>query len=127
MNRKLFFLKLSCFNILIALSIFLVQCKHDAQGLDSQPVVSFKTQILPVFQGSCAKSDCHNGSSHLFGLNSYSSIMNNISAGDPINSEAYTVMTSAWIQPMPPKPAPPVPQESRTLIFLWIKQGAKDN
>jgi hypothetical protein len=80
---------------------------------------------LPIFQNSCAVSGCHNGrggeSGYVF--TDYASIMNAITPGNAAKSKAYQAITSTF-QLMPPKNALPIGK--RTLIRLWIEQGAKE-
>jgi hypothetical protein len=58
-------------------------------------------------------------------LNSYASIMSNISPGNPDASELYKVIISKWgVNRMPPNQ--PLSMENRTKIRVWIEQGANE-
>lgn len=96
----------------------------------SPDTVYFQQQILPIIVSNCAKSGCHDASSHVEGLNltTYSGIMRIVSPGNPGNSKLYRVIvTSNNGDRMPPPPDPRMPQEQVDLIYKWIQQGAKNN
>jgi len=118
---------LNLFNLcLIFLGMSLIpmtSCKHDPPGLGELPSVCFDTQILPIFETNCAMSGCHNGS-RKGSFNTYAGIMKDITAGNPRSSQAYSRITSTW-SPMPPK-GPPLSEEQRSLIYVWILQGANN-
>lgn len=100
-------------------------CKHDGTPADQMDQICFQEQILPIFQNSCATSGCHSGGHGAGGyvFSDYSGIMKAISPGNAEKSEAYKAITSTF-QLMPPGNA--LPKEKRTLIRLWIEQGAKE-
>lgn len=104
--------------------LFLVNsCKHDGIPADQMVPVSF-TEVLPIFTSYCGK--CHDGirGESGYAYTDYSTIMKSITPGNASKSKAYQAMTST-IQIMPPDIA--MPTSKRTLIRLWIEQGAKQN
>ena len=123
MIKKLTIAKLQILAILFVTTVLFVQCKHDSVDVEKQAQVCFQTQVLPVFQSNCVM--CHSAAGEQFPLDSYGSIIKEVKAGDPLNSEVYQAITNVWGGFMPPSPKDPIPIESRTIIFLWIKQGAK--
>jgi hypothetical protein len=105
-------------------SVFL-SCKHDPQGIDQIEILCFETQILPIFQTSCALSGCHdspgNESSYVF--TNYNHIREAVTPGDPMKSPAYTALISSGEEGIMP-PGQPLSIQNRTLIRIWIEQGA---
>jgi hypothetical protein len=121
-------LSLSILTIAAILILFTVgnSCKHESVGIDTIAAVCFETEILPIFTSNCAISGCHDGTGdNRLTLNDYSSIMKSISAGNPSKSDAYIAITNLWFNAMPPKG--PLSEQQRTLIYVWIKQGAKND
>jgi hypothetical protein len=110
----------------ILLALVSVSCKHDTPNLDQFDQVCFQEKILPIFQTGCALSDCHNGSHNEAGydFSSYEGIMQAISPGSPDKSKAYKAIIKKWelLGAMPP--SNPLPESERTLIRIWIEQGA---
>jgi hypothetical protein len=107
------------------LSLVLVfsSCKHDPVGVDNQPAVCFRQDILPIFQANCAKSGCHDGSGERgLDLRSAEDVRANVVPYDPSGSRIYDAITSSWGGIMPP--GSPLPKEARTAVYLWILQGA---
>ncbi len=117
---------------LISLSIFTLfflgisSCSHEGDP-NAVETISYKEQIAPIISGNCSMTGCHDGGEE-FSLKSYSDVMNNVSAGDSKGSELYTSVSSSFgFIRMPPSPADPLTKQQRTLIDLWIGQGAKNN
>lgn len=116
-------------NTTISLSLFLLaffvqSCKHEPSNISSFPVVCFDTQIQPIL-ARCAS--CHSGNSGQEGFDatSYNSIMRAVKRGDPWGSKLYTIVSSPNNpNMMPPKGNEPLNQDERTLLELWILQGA---
>jgi hypothetical protein len=50
--------------------------------------------------------------------------MQSITPGNAQNSKAYKAITSVYFNRMPPSPDAPLTKEQRTIIALWINQGA---
>lgn len=101
-------------------------CKHDEAPADQMNPVCFQEQVLPIFQNSCATSGCHSGAHGAGGyvFTDYASITKAITPGNADKSAAYEAITSKF-QIMPPGNA--LPKDKRTLIRLWIEQGAENS
>ena len=120
------------FNLFLFVSVIIVlifnSCKHETilieKGTLKDSTVYFSDQILPIFQTNCATTKCHDGT-RLFELNSYTSIMDHVQKGSAYNSPVYTALTSVYNGLMPPNK--PLSLNQRTLIKLWIDEGALDN
>jgi hypothetical protein len=113
------------FLTLVSLTIFffISSCTH-TPVIDNIPEVCFEKDVLPIFQNNCAISGCHSGTgeSH-FKLDSYSSISESVVAGKPYSSRAYNAIISAFGDNLMP-PGQPLSLNNRTIIRLWIEQGA---
>jgi uncharacterized membrane protein len=85
--------------------------------------ICFDTEVLPIFQNKCAV--CHNALDPIDGyvFSDYNSIMKTINPGNPDQSEAYKAIIRIFGEYMPPDQ--PLSIEERTIIRLWIEQGAK--
>jgi hypothetical protein len=103
--------------------IFLVNsCKNTGITPDQMPQICFTEQVLPIFQNSCATSGCHDSRGESgYSFTNYSGIMQAITPGNADKSKAYQTITSAF-QLMPPNN--PLSTNNRTIIRLWIEQGA---
>jgi hypothetical protein len=115
---------LSLFLLLILTSVsWISSCTHDTD-IAGLPEVCFERDVLPIFERSCAMANCHsNGSEE--SLTSYNDIMQHVVAGNAQKSKIYQVISSAWgIQRMPPDM--PLSIDNRTIIRLWIEQGARN-
>ncbi len=124
MKLNKIYLSLTLLIILTTIS-WITSCTHDAKIAD-QPIVCFDRDILPIFTNSCGMAGCHDGGSHGGrGFNSYASISREVVAGNPNKSNLYTVLIDTWgFNRMPPKQ--PLSLENRTLIRVWIEQGATE-
>ncbi len=100
-------------------------CQHNGIPAEEMEQICFTEQILPIFQNSCGTTGCHDSKSAHHGLiyTDYASIMKSITPGNASKSKAYQAMTSTF-EIMPPDN--PLPQDKRTLIRIWIEQGAKE-
>jgi len=108
----------------IGFLLFLISsCKHDGVPMDQLPQIPF-SDVLPIFTQNCATCHDGKGGSGDFALTDYTSIMRYIQAGNSSKSKAYQAMISTF-QLMPPKN--PLTTSQRTMIRLWIDQGAKNN
>jgi hypothetical protein len=106
------------------LCILSTACQHDPVGVDAQPLVCFKTDVLPVIQSNCGKSGCHageNGESRRLNLSTAAGILENISPRQPLSSNVFTSIIDGS---MPPAPNSPLTKAQRSAIYLWILQGA---
>jgi len=99
-------------------------CKHDPQGIDKFDQVCFQSQILPIMQTSCGMAGCHDGTSEAFQISTYNDVKDMVSPGNAGNSTLYQVITAVNGNLMPPNR--PLSKEQRTLILVWIQQGANN-
>jgi len=114
----------------IAVSLLLIlpgifySCESTPAGIEDFREVCFETEVLPIFQNSCATSNCHDAASAKEGyrLDTYDGIMRGIVAGDASKSKLYQAITSTGFERMPP--SEPLSQEARMIINVWINQGA---
>jgi len=106
-------------------TIFMVNsCKNVGIPADQMPEICFTEQVLPIFQNSCATSGCHDsGGESGYVFTNYNNIMQAITPGNADKSVAYQAMTSTF-QLMPP--SNPLSESNRTIIRLWIEQGATE-
>ena len=100
-------------------------CKHDPMVVDYTDTICFSRDIYPIFSNSCGIAGCHDGGGEDFDATSYEGIMRAITPGNANKSKAYNAITSVYINPMPP--SGPLSKEQRTLIALWINQGAPNS
>ena len=110
--------------LLFVFTIFASSCKHK-NDITEAKVICFDTEILPIFQNNCAL--CHGNDRTEKDLKyiDYTSIMQSVKAGNPEGSKAYEAIVSvAGEGAMPPNT--PLSLNQRTLIRLWIEQGAKE-
>ena len=120
-NRILIYL-----GILSISGIMLYSCEHDLPVAIEMSEICFENEVLPIFQNSCGISNCHDAATAEDDLIyvDYNTIMASISPGNAFDSKAYQAIISLFEHPMPP--AAPLSQEARTLIQIWIDQGAKN-
>jgi len=110
--------------IFAGIVIWILSCTHTA-NIDNLPEVCFDTEVLPVFKTNCSISGCHDGSHEGFALNSYTTIRHGVTPGKPYSSELYKAIISKWGENRMP-PSGPISLENRTLIRVWIEQGANN-
>lgn len=101
----------------------LTYCTHKAD-LGNIPEICFDRDVLPIFLNSCAISGCHDGTGESgLRLTSYVPISHAVEPGRPYDSEIYkAIITTSGEDKMPPDN--PLSLEDRTIIRLWIEQGA---
>lgn len=112
--------------VLVALiAVSLPSCTHEPVGIDELDTVCYETQVLPILQTSCGITGCHASGSAAegFDISSYESIMEAVVPGDPRGSKLYSVITDINSENMMP-PGNPLTREQRTVIQVWIAQGA---
>jgi hypothetical protein len=107
-----------------AIFFWFSSCRHNAD-LDNLPEICFEKDVLPIFQNNCAISGCHNGSGESgLVLNNYVSISHAVHPGFPYSSQAYkSIISTSGEKRMPP--SGPLTLENRTIIRVWIEQGAR--
>jgi hypothetical protein len=103
-------------------------CHHETDNADLLPEICFEREILSIFQTSCAMSGCHNSAGEAgFNLTTYNGIMKGVIPGEAMKSKVYSVLVNVWsVENMMP-PDRPLSMENRSLIKIWIEQGAKEN
>jgi hypothetical protein len=103
---------------------WITSCTHDAK-ISDYPEICFARDVLPIFQNSCAISGCHDGVGResRMALNNYTDISRTVSRGNPNSSRSYqAIIATMGENKMPPNQ--PLSLENRTIIRLWIEQGA---
>ncbi|MGB9746934.1 MAG: c-type cytochrome domain-containing protein [Bacteroidales bacterium] len=120
--KKLFFL----ISILVLGYYIVASCVHEADISDIKPVC-FQQDILPLINANCTRSGCHDGAGgeERFSLRTYGEIRKYVVPYNSLKSQLYKAITDEWGNLMPP--GNPLSTEQRTLIRLWIDQGAPDN
>lgn len=111
--------------LFLIIPLFFFSCTHKKEDITEIKEVCFDTEILPIFENNCAT--CHGNSRTEKDLKyiDYASIMETVKAGNPDNSKAYkAIIAVAGENAMPPER--PLSQNQRSLIRLWIEQGAKE-
>jgi hypothetical protein len=102
---------------------WIISCTHNAV-LDNIPELCFERDVLPIFQNSCAISGCHDGAGESnLALNSYVPISHAVEPGKPYSSSVYKAIIATSGENMMP-PNQPLSLYNRTIIRLWIEQGA---
>jgi len=116
----LFFSSILIFTFLSWIS----SCKHTAD-ISQIPEICFEGDVLPIFKNSCSISGCHDGQgeSHLV-LNNYLDISHSVNPGFPYSSPSYKAIIATYGENRMP-PDQPLSLENRTIIRLWIEQGAR--
>ncbi len=100
-------------------------CENKKPDAMAMREICFDTEVLPIFQNKCAV--CHNALDPIddYVFSDYNSIMKSIAPGDPEGSTAYKAIISIFGEYMPPDQ--PLTIQERTIIRLWIEQGAKQS
>jgi hypothetical protein len=104
-------------------------CTHDPVGIELLDTVCFDPTIMGILQSTCGGNGtikCHDGSIEGFSIYDTASIMGLVNAGDPRGSTLYQVITDVNGENFMP-PDHPISKEYRTLIEVWIAQGALRN
>jgi hypothetical protein len=114
---------------------------HPLLAAPSEPPVSFKEQVLPVFQEHCNMCHTPGGVGYIsvsLDLRSYKGLRSGSSAGVTVipfhadRSPLMRVLVDAWHSPdqnalrMPPL-GPQLSTDDLDVIRRWIDQGAKNN
>jgi hypothetical protein len=111
--------------VLLLPFLFTNACKHDPQGIDQLDTICFQTQILPILQTACGRCHGAGGGTGGFSPANYTSIMRSVTPGSAVKSTLYKVITEVNGGNMMP-PDRPLTKDQRTLILVWIEQGAKN-
>jgi hypothetical protein len=116
------YLSLVLLLILTTLS-WISSCTHDAKLTDFPPVC-FDRDVLPVFGPNCAIPRCHDGTGESqLALDNYPDILRTVVPYNPDASPSYKAITATWGENRMP-PDQPLSLENRTIIRIWIEQGA---
>jgi hypothetical protein len=121
LNKISFFLGL--ITILTSVS-WISSCTHDAK-INDIPPVCFEGDVLPIFLNTCAISGCHDRSGEAMALSSFADISRGVVPGNSNASQIYQAIIATWGEGKMP-PDQPLSLENRTIIRIWIEQGAKD-
>jgi hypothetical protein len=93
--------------------------------------VYFTNTILPLLNSNCAMVDCHDAitAEDDVQLYDYAHIMEQVSAGNPGNSDLWEAITETDLEDiMPPTDnGGPLSSDQLMAIQTWIQQGAKNN
>ncbi|MGA2405315.1 MAG: c-type cytochrome domain-containing protein [Bacteroidales bacterium] len=116
------YLSLALLIILTTFSWF-TSCTH-LTDIANIPEICFTGDVLPIFINNCAISGCHDGGGResRMALNNYADISQAVVPGNPNGSRLYQAIITKWGNMMPPKQ--PLSEQNRTIIRLWIEQGA---
>jgi len=110
--------------IILAAFSWITSCTHKAD-ISGYPDVCFDTEVQPIITNSCAIAGCHDGRGEGMALTNYTNISRRVSPGNPDASSIYKAITSTWGENKMP-PDQPLSADNRTIIRLWIEQGAKE-
>jgi hypothetical protein len=93
--------------------------------------VSFKKDIIPIFNKSCNVAGCHNTggkSPDLTADKAYTALVNGkyFDTKSPDQSVLYLFLTGKKT-PQMPMGGPSNPSSINQLVLAWVKQGAKNN
>ena len=101
----------------------ITSCIHKA-NISDYPQICFTRDVLPIFQNNCAISRCHDGRGESrMALDNYTDISRTVVPGNPDASSSYKAIIAKWGGNNMPLDQP-LSLENRTLIRLWIEQGA---
>lgn len=115
-------------SIIVMISSIFCSCEYDHPvpiEVD-QGVVSYSSQIQPIFDASCNGAGCHSTGAILPDLtnaNSYNSLFANnmIDSLNPENSALYVSITTGSMKPYLANSV------DAAYILKWIQQGAENN
>lgn len=116
---------------------FICSCKKNTTQTTTTPpaqqlpaVVSFSTNIVPIFNSYCNSSGCHSATSPAAGLNltpasAYGSLMakQETYTVNPTGSNLYIEIANGEM----PKGGSPLSSYNQQLVLKWIQQGALNN
>jgi hypothetical protein len=100
-------------------------CQHDPNLSGNFPEICFEKEVLPIFQNNCSMAGCHDGLGESgSSYNNYIDISHGVVAGNPRASRLYqAIIAKSGEGRMPP--GNPLSLQNRTIIRLWIEQGAR--
>ena len=111
--------------LIFSIILWISSCRHDALIPANLREICFDSEVLPIFQNNCGIAGCHDGTrGSRSSFDSYANISNGVVAGNPNGSRLYqAIIGKSGEGRMPPDQ--PLTLENRTIIRLWIEQGAK--
>ncbi len=111
-------------SIVISATLWISSCQHNPDLSSDLPEICFEKEVLPIFLNNCSNTGCHDGTgeSGLI-LDNYLSISHAVEPGNPSQSEIYRAITARSGEGRMP-PDMPLTLENRTIVRLWIEQGA---
>jgi hypothetical protein len=111
---------------LVILTTFswITSCTHNAD-ISNMPEICFKRDVQLIIGSSCAISRCHDGNGEAMPLTNYTEISGSVVPGNPDASPIYQAIIATWGEKKMP-PDQPLTQENRTIIRVWIEQGAQE-
>lgn len=117
------YLSLALLLILTTVS-WITSCTHEAK-IPDMPAICFAGEVLPIFANNCAISNCHDGQGESdLVLNNFLNISHDVVPGKPNSSKIYeAIIATTGENKMPPDQ--PLSLNNRTIIRLWIEQGAR--
>jgi hypothetical protein len=102
-------------------------CRHDSDEINLFKDVCFDTEVLPIFKASCGKPGCHDQAGESgYILTSFPEIQKAVVPGKPEASPAYKSLFKKWSGEGMMPPNQPLSETNRTIIRIWIAQGAKN-
>ena len=120
LNPKLRLISAKLIIILCCSLMIISSCKHDGIPANQLPAVPF-SKIKVIYSSYCGK--CHDGTGDLnYNFNDPTDILSSVVPYNASKSNSYKSMISNF-QIMPPQGA--MPARDRTLVRIWIEQGAK--
>ena len=115
----------------LTIAIIAFSCKHEipvvVPVVHNTPTVCFESDVLPLFQSNCAKSNCHDAISAERGyvLDGFSNIVSRgIIPGDSTNSLLYKSLIGDGTRLMPQGDNNPLTTAQIHLIAVWINERA---
>jgi hypothetical protein len=112
---------ISLFSILLWIS----SCRHDTLLPPNTPEICFDRDVLLIIQPNCSMLGCHDGTGETRPLNIYTDIKRGVTPFNPNTSAIYqAIIGKSGEGKMPPDK--PLSLENRTIIRIWIEQGANE-
>ena len=124
--------------LLFVFSAIFYSCRHEVLPEPTPPTgggatgtgkICFESEVLPIFQSTCAKAGCHDKNSAEEGyiLDSYANIVKRgIVPGKATSSELYKVLFKSGNDRMPEPPNPELTVQQKNIIGTWINEGAEN-
>ena len=117
---SLFFISL----IVLCSILWISSCQHSSDLSSDLPEICFEREVLPIILNNCSITGCHDGTGESdLTLNSYLDISHAVEPGNPSQSDIYQAITTRSGENRMP-PDMPLSLENRTVIRVWIEQGA---